>query len=103
MLARAVLRGLLFLYVVLMAHAVVSVALVPSTICPETCADDGPDGRCPPVCVSCSVTAHAVSPGYVPRMATPSVRPEAVPAYAALAPRDPGPRAVFHVPKSALA
>src|SRR5437879_9430259 len=55
-------RVLLFLFAVMQAQVIVSLALVPSTICPERCQDDGPDGRCPPACLSCASSAHPAPP-----------------------------------------
>ena len=96
-------RLLSLLLALTLAHVVVSIAIVPSTICQERCADDGPDGRCPPVCLSCVPTGHAASPVYVAVWPAPAVRHEALTARAAIVPGDPEPHDIFHVPKALLA
>ena len=45
-------RVVLFICALMQAQVIVSVALSPTTICPERCDDDGADGRCPPACLS---------------------------------------------------
>lgn len=96
-------RLLPFLLALTLAHVAVSIAIAPGTICQERCADDGPDGRCPPVCLSCVSTGHAASPAYVSVWPAPAVRHEALLLSVAKILKDPGPHDIFHVPKSLLA
>ena len=96
-------RVLLFLFAVMQAQIVVSVALVPSTICPERCQDDGPDGRCPPACPSCLSAAHPAPPLPARLVTAPSVHREALPVVANALPPQPEPTDIFHVPKRLLA
>ena len=96
-------RLLSFLLALTVAYVVVSIALVPSTICQERCADDGPDGRCSPVCPSCVPTGHAASPVYVAGWSAPAVRYEALLAREAVVPGDPTAHDIFHVPRALLA
>ena len=96
-------RLLAFVLALTVAHVVVSIALVPSTICQERCADDGPEGRCPPVCPTCVPTGHAASPVYVAGWSAPTVRHEALLWGEARVPGDPEPHDIFHVPRPLLA
>ena len=96
-------RVLLFLFAVMQAQVIVSVALVPSTICPERCQDDGPDGRCPPACLSCPSSAHPAPPLPAPLVTVPYVHREALPVVANALPPQPEPADIFHVPKRLLA
>lgn len=73
--------------------------------CSTTCPDDGPDGRCGPICIDCTCCTHAARP----LAANPVVPiPPTPPAREIVADEGPAPRAtnaqdVFHVPRSNLA
>src|SRR2546430_16469342 len=91
-------RVLLFLFAVMQAQVIVSVALVPSTICPERCQDDGPDGRCPPACLRCASSAHPRPPLPAPPGTEPPGHREPLPVVATALPPQPEPPAIFHAP-----
>lgn len=69
--------------------------------CVDTCADDGPDGRCAPLCSDCACCAHP-APSLVgtigARLAPPPFR-HAVPERPQRGLVPPGPRDIFHVPE----
>ncbi len=96
-------RATLLLFALMQAQVIVPLVIAPTMICPERCADDGPDGRCPPACVSCTPSTHTAAPVAAWADVTPSVVRECVPAVTMLRPVDPEPRTVFHVPKRLLA
>jgi hypothetical protein len=96
-------RILPLLLALTIAQVVISLALVPTTICQERCPDDGRDGRCPPVCPSCIPTGHAASPTWGAAWCAPDVRGETFLLGVAATPADPEPRDIFHVPKRLLA
>ena len=96
-------RALLFLFAVMQAQVVVTLAIAPTTVCPERCADDGPDGQCPPACLSCPPSSHTAAPVLACVPVTPTVRGEPVPTVASLRPAEPEPGDIFHVPKPRLA
>ena len=97
------LRALLFVFAIMQAQVMVSLAIVPTTICPEHCADDGPDGRCPPACPSCPSSTHTAAPVLACAPVTPTVFREPMPPVASLRPGEPEPGDIFHVPKHLLA
>jgi len=103
MLGAPMLRVLLLVGTVLVTQVVGSVAIVRGAVCPERCPDDGPDGRCPPSCLSCPCTARPARPVSAPIAETPETRHEAARSPLAVAPRAPEPRDIFHVPKRFLA
>ncbi|MFN8545557.1 MAG: hypothetical protein U0807_15310 [Candidatus Binatia bacterium] len=96
-------RAVLFLFAMMQAQVMVSLAIAPTMICPERCADDGPDGRCPPACPSCAPSTHTAALGLACVPVTPAVVRERVPSVAILRPTDPEPADIFHVPKCLLA
>jgi hypothetical protein len=96
-------RIVLFICALMQAQVIVSVALSPTTICPERCDDDGPDGRCPPACLSCAPSAHAPTPLPVPLVTVPSVQRERLAVVATIHPPEPDPADILHVPKHLLA
>jgi hypothetical protein len=96
-------RALLFIFAMMQAQVVVSLAIAPTTVCPERCADDGPDGQCPPLCLSCPSSSHTAAPVLASVVAVPTVRREPLPAGATLRPTEPEPGDIFHVPKCLLA
>jgi hypothetical protein len=96
-------RALLFVFAIMQAQVMVSLAIVPTTICPERCADDGPDGRCPPACPSCPSSAHTPAPALACTPVTPTEFREAMPRVASLRPDEPEPGDILHVPKRLLA
>jgi len=96
-------RLLPFLLALALAHVAVSIAVAPRTICQERCPDDGPDGRCSPVCLSCVPTGHAASPAPLSVWSAPDLQHEAIVVSAAEMPGDPEPHDIFHVPKPPLA
>jgi len=96
-------RVLPLVLAVVMAQVVVSIAIAPSRICTERCADDDADGRCPPVCLSCAPAAHPAPPLSASPVVSPLCRDEVVLAAAIVLPREPDPGDIFHVPKRVLA
>jgi len=96
-------RAVLFSFALMQAQVMVSLAIAPTTICPERCANDGPDGRCPPACLSCSPSTHTAAPVFACPPVTPAVVREPVPWIASVRPADPEPADIFHVPKRLLA
>jgi hypothetical protein len=96
-------RVLLFVFAVMQAQVVVALAIAPSTICPERCPDDGPDGRCPPVCLTCPLSSHPATPLPARVASVPVVRWEALPRRATVPVTEPEPDRIFHVPKPLLA
>ena len=91
------------MFAVVMVQVVISIAIAPSRICTERCADDDADGRCPPVCLSCAPAAHPAPPRSALPVIAPLCRDETVPAAAIVRPREPEPGDIFHVPKRVLA
>lgn len=80
------------------------IALPPSIACEQACPDDGPGGRCPSTCLTCTccqhvpslVTARAVRAGAeAPAHRAPSMPPSL--------PSAPDPDEILHVPEPALA
>jgi hypothetical protein len=96
-------RALLVLFAIMQAQVVVSLAIAPTIVCPEHCAHDGPDGRCPPACPSCPPSTHTAAPVLACAPPTPPVVGEPVPSLASLRPTEPEPGDIFHVPKRLLA
>lgn len=71
--------------------------------CFEHCADDGPDGRCPPMCATCLCVPQA-APTKAPVAVGPlTIVPSALAVVSALGPDAPESCDIFHVPKSLLA
>jgi hypothetical protein len=95
-------RALVFVFAMMQAQVVVSLAMAPTTICPERCPDDGPDGQCPPACVTCPASAHTATPVTAGVVAIPIVRREPVPPIATVPPAEPEAGDIFHVPKHLL-
>ena len=96
-------RLVVFICALMQAHVIESIALSPTTICSERCDDDGPDGRCPPGCLSCAPSAHAPTPLPAPPVTVPSVQREWLSVVAALHPLEPDPADILHVPKHLFA
>jgi hypothetical protein len=71
--------------------------------CPEPCADDAPEGACPPLCMACPCSPRSAPPAAPPVAAQPLARGELVPAPATVAPFEPEPGDIFHVPRRLLA
>jgi hypothetical protein len=70
--------------------------------CSERCPDDGPDGRCPPACVTCACSPRpATGPALL--VVIPPAHIEVVPGVALLTPCEPDPADIAHVPKPLLA
>jgi hypothetical protein len=93
-------RALLLVFALMQAQVVVVLAAVPTTVCPERCADDGPDGRCPPVCLGCPSSSHTPAPAGARVPLVPAARHEPVPCVADRGPAEPEPREILHVPKA---
>jgi hypothetical protein len=96
-------RALVFVFALMQAQVVISLAMAPTTVCPERCPDDGPDGRCPPECVACPPSSHTATPVTACAAAIPTMRGEPVPTIASLPPTEPEPADIFDVPKPSLA
>jgi hypothetical protein len=71
--------------------------------CQQRCPDDGPDGRCPPVCAACACAPRSARPGPVAAVAAPSPRAEILAAPMMRASSEPDPQEIAHVPKRLLA
>ena len=71
--------------------------------CFEHCPDDGADGRCPPMCVTCACAPHPAPPAPVAKAGAPATLHAAIVPPAIRVPGGPEPRDIFHVPKSLLA
>jgi hypothetical protein len=97
------LRSAVLAYAVLVSQVVFVVTIAFGAPCAERCPDDGPDGRCPPACTTCPCSPRPApaSPSLV--VATPVTHRELAPAVAVLAPSEPEPADIFHVPKRRLA
>jgi hypothetical protein len=92
------------LAVAVLVSQIVFVAITAfGTPCPERCPDDGPDGRCPPLCMTCPCAAHAVRPAPPTGLLAAATTVEPAVAAVSRGPRAPEPRAIFHVPKRLLA
>src|SRR5262245_29808691 len=96
-------RAVLFFFALMQAHVIVSLAIGPTMICQERCPEDGPDGRCPPACLSCPASTHTPAPVFACTPVKPAEVREPVPSVSSVQPLDPEPADIFHVPKRLLA
>jgi hypothetical protein len=96
-------RVVFFVLVLMRAQVMATLAMAPSTVCPEQCPDDGPDGRCPPVCLSCPASFHSARPITAPVVKAPATRHALLPVLVLGVSSDPAPSDIFHVPKRLLA
>jgi hypothetical protein len=71
--------------------------------CAERCPDDRDDGRCFPGCMTCPCAPRPVEAASASAVSAPDPRSERAPAVVLLAPSDPAPVDISHVPKSLLA
>ena len=71
--------------------------------CGEHCPGDGPDGRCPPACVTCPCSPRPAPSGPALVVDAPAACVEIVPGVTVIAPCEPEPADIFHVPKRLLA
>lgn len=88
---------------VLAAHVVFLATIAFGAPCAERCPDDGPDGRCPPACITCPCSPRPASPPAAVECPHPVAAPARLPAPVMLAPSEPDPIGIFHVPRAVLA
>jgi hypothetical protein len=86
----------------IVTHAVFLATVAFGAPCPERCADDGPDGRCPPVCEACACVPRARRETPVAALSAPSAPAVILVAPVMHEPGEPDPREISHVPKERL-
>jgi hypothetical protein len=88
-----------------MAQATGLAALLESGECRASCEDDGPDGRCPPVCFSCTCCGHVARSLDAPQgvLAPPGSALMPIADLEEQAPPPAEPHDILHVPKRGAA
>ena len=91
---------------VFLGQATAFAALIETDDCDQSCPDDEPGGKCPPICPSCSCASHSQPSVLVPEnLATLiDLPPVVIPQIMDVTPLPtPDPREILHVPKPLLA
>jgi hypothetical protein len=100
---RSPMRSVPLACAVVVSHVVFSLTIAFGAPCIEECPDDGPDGRCPPACMTCPCSPRPARTGPALVLAAPATAGLPLAAVVVLPPCEPEPADIFHVPKSLLA
>ena len=92
-------RSRLLSCAVLAAHVVFLLVIAFGAPCTERCPDDLPDGGCAPACVTCACSPRPASTAPVAAVTPPVPAVSAVAAVELVAPAQPDPDDIAHVPK----
>lgn len=96
-------RSVLLASAVLVSQVAFVLTIAFGAPCLERCPDDGPDGRCPPLCMTCPCSPRPVTVAAKAAIVAPVARGEMLAACVTRTPAEPEPADIFHVPKSLLA
>ena len=89
--------------VLVASYLVLVFAIAFGASCSERCADDAADARCAPMCASCACCPHPGPSASLPVVGVSPARTEYLARLVILAPCEPDPADILHVPKRLLA